>query len=118
MLQAVNYMHENGIVHLDLKPENILLDDDFNIKIADFGFSAEIKGQDGSGRLQVYPGTPEYMAPEVLLNIPYQGNGADLFSLGVILFILYAGIPPFEIADPNAGLYKYISENKVNEFWK
>lgn len=71
MLQVMHFMHTRGIAHRDLKPENIMLDDKFNIRFADFGFAAHIKGKDGSGFLRTKLGTTAYMAPEVLLKQPY-----------------------------------------------
>ena len=86
MLQALQYIHSNGVAHRDLKPENILLDSSFNIKIADFGFAGPIEGRDGSGYLSSMKGTHAYMAPEIIFKEPYQGNVVDLFALGVTLF--------------------------------
>lgn len=96
----MHYIHVNGVAHRDLKPENIMLDDDFNIRIADFGFAAPIQGKDGSGFLRTSLGTQSYMAPEILLKEPYQGHVVDLFALGIILFIMYSGHPPFASAHP------------------
>ena len=72
-----------------------MLDENFNIKIADFGFAAPLQGRDGSGYLKTMLGTQAYMAPEILLREPYQGHVTDLFALGIILFILQSGAPPF-----------------------
>ena len=74
MIEALDFMHTKGIVHRDLKPENILMDMNCKIKIADFGFNAPIEGRDGSGFLRTKLGTTNYMAPEILLNKPYQGQ--------------------------------------------
>lgn len=95
MLQVMHYVHSKGVAHRDLKPENIMLDENFNIKIADFGFAAPLQGRDGSGYLKTMLGTQAYMAPEILLREPYQGHVTDLFALGIILFILQSGAPPF-----------------------
>jgi serine/threonine protein kinase len=59
-------MHYNSVSHRDLKPENIMLDEKFNIKFADFGFSTPIQGHDGSGFLRTILGTTAYMAPELI----------------------------------------------------
>lgn len=102
-LDTLDFMHSNGIVHRDLKPENLLLadrNDDTNIKIADFGFAKHI-----SEPLNTVCGTPDYIAPEVcaLLDLkkvpkekrPCYGTGCDIWSAGVIVYILLGGYPPF-----------------------
>jgi len=118
MLQCLHYLHSNGVCHRDLKPENILLDKDFNVKIADFGFAAPIEGRDGSGQLKTVLGTLSYMAPEILARQSYMGHSVDLFAVGIILFIIYAGHPPFRQADPSDPHYKLISNNRSDFFWK
>ena len=65
MLSALHFVHSNGASHTDLKPENIMLDSNFNVKIADFGFSAPVEGRTGTGHLHTYLGTKNYMAPEI-----------------------------------------------------
>lgn len=70
-LEGLNYCHEKGIAHRDLKPENLLLDNQFVLKIADFGFAAPVEGRDGSGNLTTKLGTMNYMAPEIHLKMPY-----------------------------------------------
>lgn len=62
----MHYIHSSGTAHRDLKPENIMLDNQFNVRIADFGFAAPIEGRDGSGLLKTQLGTQAYMAPEIL----------------------------------------------------
>lgn len=88
-------MHKSGMSHRDLKPDNILVTDDFQCKIIDYGFAASLEGRDGSGYNRSAVGTVAYMAPEILARQPYRGNEVDLFSMGVILFIMYTGHPPF-----------------------
>ena len=93
ILEAVKYCHDSNVVHRDLKPENLLLctkDDDAKLKLADFGFAVVCDGF----TITDCCGSPEYMAPEVLSSIPY-GKPADMWSLGVILYILLGGYPPF-----------------------
>ncbi|RWW32724.1 hypothetical protein GW17_00002584, partial [Ensete ventricosum] len=99
LINAVDFCHSRGVYHRDLKPENLLLDDNGNLKISDFGLSAlaECKRQDGL--LHTTCGTPAYVAPEVLSRKGYDGAKADIWSCGVILFVLMAGYLPFH--DPN-----------------
>jgi len=92
---GLDYVHNNGFAHRDLKPENLLLDNQYNLKIADFGFAAPIEGKDGEGNLTSRLGTLNYMAPEIHLRHPYQGRQVDLFAAAIILFVMVSGHPPF-----------------------
>ena len=67
LLEGLDYCHQNGVAHRDLKPENLLLCNNFNLKIADFGFAAPVEGRDSSGNLTTKLGTLNYMAPEIHL---------------------------------------------------
>lgn len=94
LLEAVDYCHERKVAHRDLKPENLLLrskTDDHSIKIADFGFAKVVERPQS---LTTQCGTPGYVAPEILTGKPYD-ESADMWSVGVILYILLGGYPPF-----------------------
>jgi serine/threonine protein kinase len=117
MLQGLLHIYSQGFSHRDLKPENILLTNDYNVKLVDFGFACKLEARDGSGFSRSVVGTPGYMAPEVLAKKPYQGHYADLFSLGVILFAMYSGHPPFDLATPTDNYYSLIYRNRIEEFW-
>ncbi|TKY52080.1 Phosphoenolpyruvate carboxylase kinase 1 [Spatholobus suberectus] len=91
LLEAVAHCHRLGVAHRDIKPDNILFDSADNLKLADFG-SAEWFG-DGRSMSGVV-GTPYYVAPEVLMGREYDEK-VDVWSCGVILYIMLAGIPPF-----------------------
>ncbi|XP_057532692.1 CBL-interacting serine/threonine-protein kinase 9 [Amaranthus tricolor] len=107
LINAVDYCHSRGVYHRDLKPENLLLDSNGALKVADFGLSAFSKQVREDGLLHTACGTPNYVAPEVLLDNGYDGTSADIWSCGVILFVLMAGYLPFD--DPNIiNLYKKI----------
>lgn len=81
-----------------MKPENIMLDHNFDVKLVDFGFSAPLLGRDHSGLLRTCLGTTAYMAPELVMKQAYSGEKVDIFAMGVILFIMVAGHPPFRTA--------------------
>ncbi|XP_010250123.1 PREDICTED: CBL-interacting serine/threonine-protein kinase 24 [Nelumbo nucifera] len=106
LIDAVDYCHSKGVYHRDLKPENLLLDAEGNLKISDFGLSA--LPQQGVGLLHTTCGTPNYVAPEVLSNQGYDGSAADIWSCGVILYVLMAGYLPFDEIDLPM-LYKKIN---------
>lgn len=107
LINAVDYCHSRGVYHRDLKPENLLLDSYGNLKVSDFGLSALSQQVQEDGLLHTTCGTPNYVAPEVLNDRGYDGAMADVWSCGVILFVLLAGYLPFD--DPNLmNLYKKI----------
>jgi len=90
---ALEYMHANGIIYRDLKPENILIDIDGHLKITDFGLSKE--GMvDNSARTETFCGTPEYLAPEIVLGHAYN-IAVDWWSLGSLIYEMTTGLPPF-----------------------
>uniref|UniRef100_A0A8C3RZB5 non-specific serine/threonine protein kinase n=1 Tax=Chelydra serpentina TaxID=8475 RepID=A0A8C3RZB5_CHESE len=95
---AIKYCHDLDIVHRDLKCENLLLDKDFNIKLSDFGFSRRLT-RDENGKVilsKTFCGSAAYAAPEVLQGIPYQPKIYDVWSLGVILYIMVCGSMPYD----------------------
>ncbi|XP_057948685.1 CBL-interacting serine/threonine-protein kinase 23 isoform X1 [Malania oleifera] len=107
LINAVDYCHSRGVFHRDLKPENLLLDANGVLKVSDFGLSALPQQVREDGLLHTTCGTPNYVAPEVINNKGYDGAKADLWSCGVILFVLMAGYLPFEESNLVA-LYKKI----------
>ncbi|KAJ3679143.1 hypothetical protein LUZ60_017154 [Juncus effusus] len=110
LINAVDYCHSRGVYHRDLKPENLLLDASGVLKVSDFGLSALHQQQvREDGLLHTTCGTPNYVAPEVINNKGYDGAKADLWSCGVVLFVLMAGYLPFEETNL-VSLYKKINK--------
>jgi len=114
MLDVMSNMHSKGVVHRDLKLENILVDDSMNLKVADFGFATYKK----INRLSSYRGTMTYMAPEIKKCKVYDGKQIDMFSTGVILFIIVQGIFPFKEAKKDEYFYNLLLTGKLETYWK
>ena len=93
LISAVSYCHENGIVHRDLKIENVLIDTKGDVKLVDFGLSNFF---DPSDKLKTFCGSLYFAAPELLRGIVYTGPEIDVWSLGIILYVLVCGKVPFD----------------------
>ena len=106
IISMFEYLHSLNIVYRDLKPENLLICRDGYLKLTDFGFAKVIEG-----RTYTLCGTPEYLAPEILLNKGH-GKPVDWWTLGIILYEMVAGIDPFSDEDPMS-IYQKILKGKV-----
>ncbi|KAJ9699949.1 hypothetical protein PVL29_005682 [Vitis rotundifolia] len=96
LIDAVSYCHNKGVFHRDLKLENVLVDSKGNIKISDFGLSALPQHFRDDGLLHTTCGSPNYVAPEILANRGYDGSTSDVWSCGVILYVILTGYLPFD----------------------
>ena len=117
LVETLEYLQSKGIAHLVIKPENVLLDENFTLKLADFGFSAPLLGKSGEDVHHTIKGTEGSMAPEIHLGVPYSAEKADIFATGVLLFIMVAGHPPFFSAqglDPR--FTTFVKDNKL--YWE
>ena len=106
---ALGHLHSLGIIYRDLKPENILLDSDGHLRITDFGLAKEEVVDNSSAK--TFCGTPEYLAPEILLDKGH-GRAVDWWSLGTLLYEMLSGLPPFYDQNLNA-MYKKILQNEL-----
>lgn len=114
LLGAIHHCHERRIAHRDLKPDNLLLvqdskDNQWTIKLADFGFAKRAKNEKC---LVTQCGSPIYVSPEILHGTPY-GTKTDLWSIGVITYILLCGFPPF-IGNSTKDLFRSIKKGKFS----
>ena len=92
-VEAMDYLHKKNVAHRDIKLENILLDESHKIKIIDFGFSVTTQKDK---LLNIFCGTPSYMSPEIATKKDYHGWHADVWALGVLLFVFLCGKFPFK----------------------
>jgi calcium-dependent protein kinase len=121
ILTAVSYLHKRNIVHRDIKPENILFEttaEDSPIKVIDFGLARKHYANKGEPNMTTVVGTPYYIAPEVLRK--NYGKACDLWSIGVIAYVLLCGYPPFN-GNNNAEVYESVRRGIYwfpSEDWK
>lgn len=117
LIDGLEACHKTGTVHRDMKTENIMLGENWQMKIADFGFSTKTEGKKGNGLLYTALGTASYAAPELLQKKPYLGVHSDIFSLGVSLFVLVTGKMPFKHALVDDPYYKEIVKGDYDKYW-
>lgn len=115
ILDAIRYMHDNGVIHRDIKPENILLDDKLRIQITDFGTARLLEKKDDESeeypldvRAKSFVGTAEYVSPELLEN-KYCGKPGDIWAFGCIIYQMVAGKPPFKATN------EYLTFQKITK---
>ncbi|KAL5989857.1 hypothetical protein ACLOJK_010752 [Asimina triloba] len=105
--RGMEYIHSQGVIHCDLKPENILFDENFCLKIADFGIACEEAYRDS---LADDPGTYRWMAPEMIKHKPY-GRKVDVYSFGLVLWEMVSGTIPYEDMNPIQAAFAVVNKN-------
>jgi len=116
MINSLEACHMAGVAHRDIKPQNLLLNADFQLKLADFGLSKIIESDEEFLMKTTYVGTRGYQAPELLNNKKFT-NACDIFSMGVVMFIMLAGYPPFERAHKSDRWFKPLAKGDIKGFW-
>lgn len=111
LLDSLEHMQNKGISHRDLKMTNVMLDEEFHLKVIDFGFASLFP------RNETFCGTGTYMAPELWQQKEYSGSAVDIFAAGVMLFFMVAGHPPFGTSRPTDQHYTTIVNNRGDLFW-
>eukprot|EP01084_Bolivina_argentea_P002212 4089_1 len=116
---AIEFCHNRGVIHRDLRPKNILLNHQYSIKIGNFASSKCIETDSDFLMKTKYFGRSKcYQSPQLLSDTSLYDSKCDVFSIGVLLFILLAGYPPFEEATKHDRWYKQIIDHKFDKFWK
>jgi len=114
LVAGLEACHDKGVVHRDLKPDNLLLDKNFVLKLADFGYSK----LSTKGYMYTYVGTRGYMAPEVVDPNQAYTKSCDIWSSGVILFLMYAGFPPYMEPKKSDWWFNKLCDGNFNKFWQ
>lgn len=115
LANAVNYIHSFGITHRDLKPENLLLDENGNLKLSDFGFAGVYKKNGEQRTLNTVCGSPPYIAPEIYHG-KYDGELCDVWSMGIILYVLNTGSALWDSPQPSCLEFKsFVQHRQANK---
>src|SRR5271156_3531799 len=110
--KALTYAHRHGVVHRDVKPGNVLIASDGQVKVTDFGIARAIGRDESVTQTGLVMGTATYFSPEQAQGLGVDGR-SDVYSLGVVLYEMVTGRPPFVADTPVAIAYKHVSENPI-----
>lgn len=119
---GLSCLHEHSIVHLDLSLENVLINAEDQVKICDFGMARRLRGPahlfNLPGSPIIRPGKVRYMAPEVFAGEPFDGKKADMFAIGVNLFVMLTGLPPFDIPSMADSRWRFHARGQLRRLLK
>uniref|UniRef100_A0A6B2FYL4 non-specific serine/threonine protein kinase n=1 Tax=Myxobolus squamalis TaxID=59785 RepID=A0A6B2FYL4_MYXSQ len=119
LLDGVEYMHGKGIVHRDLKLENLLIDENENLKITDFGLSTMFRYQGKERLLERVCGSLPYASPEIMARQKHKAEPVDIWSCGIILYIMFQGEMPWDVANLTSPEYTRWTNNSYPSLrWK
>lgn len=120
LLHALFFLHQKGVSHGDLRPEHIMIDDECTVKIVDYGLSKHDDNVTDPEMLHEITCSPHTLSPEFCSLEPCYKKSelADLFALGVILFMMRLGHRPFALAHQNEPFYKLLTVGRTDLFWK
>eukprot|EP00831_Metopus_contortus_P043241 TRINITY_DN3472_c0_g1_i2.p1 TRINITY_DN3472_c0_g1~~TRINITY_DN3472_c0_g1_i2.p1 ORF type:complete len:213 (+),score=15.76 TRINITY_DN3472_c0_g1_i2:36-641(+) len=117
-VRMVHLVNSLGYAHLDIKLENIMIDKEGKLKLIDFGFTKELVGENGDGKMISWVGTKTYKSPEIHEQKPFSGFSADIFALGVVLFALVGKLFPFGMATSSDPHYAMLAGGCYDKYWK
>lgn len=112
MMEAIRYLHSTGLKHRDLKPANLMFSNNFEIKVVDFGLATK-----AGGMVKSNVGTQGYKPNEMYEGVPHMAEAVDVFALGVILFNMVTGRPPFATAENRDRQYRKLLTDP-EAYWK
>ncbi len=118
LLLGLQACHKAGVAHRDLKTENLMLTDKWQLKIADFGYATSIEGKNEAGLLSTFLGTLSYAAPEIISKKFYKAAPSDVFSCGVILYVMVTGGIPFGKAGVQDAYFRHFVRKDPDGYWK
>ena len=116
LVDALDCLEQNKVTHRDIKPENIMLDEDYCVKVADYGCAVDYSTRSRTFRTPA--GTSKYFPPEEHMGVPYDGAAADLFATAIVVFAMAVGHMPFSKATESDSLYGMLAKGNTKSFWK